>query len=286
MINISTKVPANWFPVKERATASGLLVMAQYIGFIVPMIASPIFIEQFDLKTMLGIYAAVALVSAVLALCAKERPPVPPGPEAPKESMGFANMRKLFVNRNFVPVLIISFISMGLFNTLMTMIEQIFMPKGFTSMDAGIIGAVFVVSGIVGAFLLPLISDKLRVRIPFFVAGVTLIGVLSMGLTFFTGYVLLIALSAILGFVIMGLAPILFQHGAETAYPVQEGASFGTIMLMGQVSGIIFVVLFDAILSASGIIVWPMMFLVVLAALQIPIASRMKESALYKSGTH
>ncbi|MDD5017299.1 MAG: MFS transporter [Eubacteriales bacterium] len=284
LINISTKVPANWFPVGERATASGFLVMAQYIGFIVPMIASPILIERFDIKTMLGIYAAVAVISAALALCAREKPQIPPGPEAPKESMGFANMRKLFMNKNFLPVLILSFISMGLFNTLMTMIEQIFMPKGLTSIDAGIIGAVFVISGIVGAVMLPLISDKLRTRIPFFIIGVSLIGILCTGLTFLLGYGLLIAISALLGFIIMGMAPILFQHGAEMAYPVQEGASFGSIMLMGQVSGIIFVLLFDTILGVSGTTVWPMMVLIVLALLQIPLAARMKESAIFKTG--
>ena len=255
--------------------------MAQYLGFIVPMVLSPVLIAK-GVPTMLGVYAAVSAVSAAMALLAKEKPPVPPGPEAPKESMGFASMRRLLVNKSFMPVLIISFVSMGLFNTLMTMIEQIFMPRGLSSADAGLIGAALVVSGIVGAVVLPIISDKLRVRAPFFVAGVTLAGVLCAGLAFFSPLALLIVVGALLGFVIMGLAPILFQHGAEVAYPMQEGASFGMIMLMGQISGILFVVLFDLLLGASGTPVWPMLGLIVLALAQVPVAARMRESALFK----
>jgi FLVCR family MFS transporter 7 len=283
LVNISTKVPANWFPVKERATASGLLVMAQYLGFIIPMIISPMLVgSKEDIAKMLGIYAIIALCCGVLACFAREKPPIPPGPEAPKESMSLKNMVGLFKNKNFVRVLIVSFLAMGIFNTLMTMIEKIFIPKGFSSADAGFVGAVFVVAGIIGAVVLPLISDKTRVRTPFLIAGVSLMGVLIVGLTVLLSYGWLLCVAGLLGFVIMGLAPILFQHGAEVAYPVQEGASFGTIMMMGQISGVLFVVLFDLVQGALNSIVWPMLILTVLSLVQIPVAARMKESALQK----
>jgi MFS transporter, FLVCR family, MFS-domain-containing protein 7 len=282
LINVSTKVPANWFPVKERATASGILIMAQYIGFIVPMVASPLLAEQFGMKVMLCVYAGIAVVSAFLAIIfTKEKPAVPPGPPAPVESMGLKNMGRLFLNRNFVLVLIVSFISMGIFNTIITMIEQIFKPRGITSADAGLIGAAFVISGIIGAVVIPLISDRIRKRIPLFITGISMMGILCAGLAFFSSYLLLILTAALLGFLIMGLAPILFQHGAEVAYPVQEGASFGLIMLMGQISGVLFVYLFGRIHEWTLSILWPMLFIIVLAASQIPLAVRMKESAIF-----
>lgn len=284
LVNISTKVPANWFGVKERSTASGILLMAQYIGFIVPMIVSPILVKQYDMKTMLGIYAVIAIISAIIALTfAKERPLVAPGPEAPKESMSLAGIKKLLSNKNFLWVLIISFISMGLFNTLMTMIEKILQPRGFTSEQAGIVGAVFVVTGIIGAVVVPMISDKLCKRIPVFIIGIMAIGPLCAGIAFLTSLPLILVCAATLGFLIMGMAPILFQHGAEVAYPVQEGVSFGFIMLVGQISGVAFVYLFDVILGSIGSIIGPMVFLIVFAILQIPIATLMKESNQFKS---
>ena len=277
LVNISTKVPANWFPVNERSTASGLLVMAQYLGFIIAMILSTVLIGALGIKNLLGIYALFALLCGVPALLAKERPPVAPGPEAPKESMDVKSMLRLFGNRGFLPVLTVSFIAMGLFNTLLTKVDQIFTPKG---VDAGLIGAVFVISGVIGAVALPMISDKLRRRVPFFIAGVSLIALLIASITFLTGAPVLLAISVLLGFTVMGVAPILFQHGAEKAYPVQEGASFGLIMMMGQISGILFVVLFEVIQGAAPP-VWPMLFLLILALAQIPAAAVMKESALF-----
>jgi FLVCR family MFS transporter 7 len=280
LVNISTKVPANWFPVNERSTASGLLVMAQYLGFIIAMILSTVLIDVLGIKNLLGVYALFALISGVPALFAKEKPPAAPGPEAPKESMDLRGMLGLFRNRRFLPVLTVSFISMGLFNTLMTKVDQIFSPKGA---DAGLIGAIFVISGIIGAVALPMISDRLRVRVPFFITGVALIALLLAGIAFLAGATVLVVISIILGFVVMGMAPILFQHGAEVAYPVQEGASFGSIMMMGQISGILFVVLFEVIQEASPGL-WPLLFLLILAVLQIPVAAVMKESQMIKQG--
>lgn len=281
LVNISTKAPANWFPEKERSTASGLLVMAQYLGMIIAMIVSTVMINTEDIKgsmnSILGVYALFALLCAIPVFFAKEKPPVAPGPEAPKESMDLGSIGRLFRNKSFVYVLLISFIAMGLYNTLLTKVGIIFTPRGA---DAGIIGAIFVICGVVGAVVLPVISDKKRSRVPFFIIGVSLMLVLIAAITFLSGFVTMAVISVILGFVIMGMAPILFQHGAEVAYPVQEGASFGLIMLMGQISGILFVVLFDLINGSTGNILWAMFFLMVFALIQIPISTRMKESAL------
>jgi MFS transporter, FLVCR family, MFS-domain-containing protein 7 len=283
LVNISTKVPANWFPLKERSTASGILVMAQYIGFIIPMIVSPALFQSMGMQALLGIYAGIALITALVAIFfTKEKPAIPPGPEAPKESMGFRNMGKLLLNKNFTFVLVISFISMGIFNTIMTVMEQFLNPKGIGSQDAGIILAVLVVSGIIGAFVLPMFSDKIRRRIPLFIIAMPILALLCVGLAFFTNYILIIVACALFGFSLMGMAPILFQHGAEVAYPVQEGASFGTIMLMGQISGILFVILFDVIFKATNAYLWPMLFLIILAVVQIPVAALMKESKILK----
>lgn len=289
LVNISTKVPANWFPVKERSTAAGLLIMAQYIGFIIPMVVSPLILDAFGaqteagIRTMLGVYAAFALLAAiVVSLFTKEKPPVPPGPEAPKEMMSLRNVGRLLVNRNYIWVLIVSFISMGLFNTLMTTLESILSPRGFNSVSAGVVMAVFVVTGIVGAVAVPIVSDRLRKRVPLFIAGIALLGPLCVGFTFFASMPLLVATAAAMGFIIMGLAPVLFQHGSEVAYPVPEGTSFGFIMLVGQVSGIAFVALFDLILGHTGSILAPMLFLICVAVLQVPITLLMKESDVIK----
>lgn len=278
LVNISTKVPSNWFPVKERATASGILVMAQYLGFIIPMaFAASLF--SLGMKTMMGIYALITVIAALLAIVlTRENPPVAPGQPEPKEDMNFRSIKELFKRRQYLLVLLIGFVSIGLLNTLLSMIESILAPKGMMELD-GIAGVIFIAAGIIGAIVVPMFSDKIGKRMVLIRIGIiSLIGLLAL-LTFIDNVAVVMVIYGVIGFLVMGLAPILFQHGAESAYPSKEGVSFGMIMLMGQVSGLIFVLVFELI-SASSIL-WSMLFLLLLAVIQLPSAVKMKESDVY-----
>ena len=282
LLNISTKVPANWFPVSERSIAAGILTMSQFLGFIVPMVLSPLIVSMDNYETAIPelykLYAIIACISTVIVIAfTREKPPIKPGPEAEKEDLSLASMLKLFKNRNFIYVLVIAFVSVGVFNALLTLIESILGPRGFTPDEAGLVGAVFVVAGVIGAVVLPIISDKIHRRVPLFVIGISMLVPLYIGITFLTDFALLMIIAAAAGFTIMGVAPVLFQHGAEVAYPVKEGTSFGTVLLMGQISGALFVVLFEAI-SGTGSVTIAMLLFVVLTAVQIPFAVKMKES--------
>jgi Na+/pantothenate symporter len=161
------------------------------------------------------------------------------------------------------------FVTVGkLFSTLFGIKYQIMM----------IAGAVFVVAGIIGAVVLPIISDKLRVRVPLFIITILLLIPLYLGLTFVKSFLLISIIAGTAGFAIMGVAPILFQYGSEVAYPIQEGTSLGLILLMGQISGALFVYVFEALIGTSGSIVWPMLLIVGMTAIEVPFTLRMKES--------
>ncbi len=285
LLNITTKATANWFPFEERATADGLLTMAQYAGFAIPMVLSPILVESAGVQTMLYVYAVIALISMVLVLVfIKEKPAVPPpGPAYENVDFSIGTYIDLFKKKQFLIALALAFISIGAFNTILTLIESILMPRGITSAEAGIIGAAFVVAGVIGAVVTPTISDKVGVRKKFMMAAIILLVPLYIGLTFVTSYPVLVVIAAISGYTIMGVAPILFQHSSEVAYPAQEGTSLGLILLMGQISGAIFVLLFEAISGATGSVAIPMMGLVILTALEIPLLAVMKESKLMQS---
>lgn len=284
LLNITTKVAANWFPFDERATAAGILTMAQYLGFALPMVLSPMLSEQYGLPGMLKLFAAVGVIASLLAIVfSREKPLVaPPGPEAEKEDFSLSTLKVLFRNKSYLLAMATAFISMGIFNTLLTLIEGILMPRGITSAQAGMIGAAFVLAGVLGAIVLPIISDKAAKRIPFLITAVVLLVPLYLGLAVLKGFVVLVLIAGLAGFAIMGVAPILFQHGSEVAYPVQEGTSLGMILLMGQISGVLFVFLFELAGGAFGSVTVPMIGVVILTALEIPLVANMKESALTK----
>lgn len=282
LLNISTKVPANWFPISERSTAAGILTMAQYIGFAVPMLLAPMIAEKHGIPDTFLVFAVIAVVSALISIAfTREKPRVaPPGPAAPKEDFQIKSAKNLFTNKAFLSVLFICFVSMGIFNTLLTLIESILVPRGITSAQAGIVGTVFVIAGIIGAVVLPIISDSVHKRVLFFICNIAILIPVYLGFTFVQSFVLLAILAGMAGFMTMGVAPILFQHGTEVAYPLPEGTSLGVVLLMGQVSGALFVYLFDFIQNISGTVIWPMLFVVILTAVEFPVTLRMKESKL------
>lgn len=280
LLNISTKVPANWFPLSERATAAGMLTMAQYIGFAIPMLITPIIAESSGIPNVFMLFAIIALISAFISIVLTKEKPLtpPPGPIAPSEDLSKASYKKLFYNKPYILVLLICFISMGIFNTILTLIESILLPRGITSVQAGIVGGVFVVAGIMGAVVLPIISDKLHIRVPLFISAILLLIPLYLGLTFVKSFLFISIIAGTAGFAIMGVAPILFQYGSEVAYPIKEGTSLGLILLMGQISGAVFVYAFEALKGTTGSIVWPMILIVVLTAIEVPFTLCMRES--------
>jgi len=282
LLNITTKVPANWFPVSERATAAGLLTMAQYVGFALALVLSPMLAARGGIPGVLWAFGLVAVVAALIAIVfTREKPPVPPpGPVPPQEGFALTSIKALFRKRAFVLVLIVGFISIGIFNTVLTLLESILAPRGISSMQAGVAGAVFVLAGVAGAVVLPIISDKLRRRVPMFVAAIALLGPLLLGFTYLKDFNLITICAGLAGFFSMGVAPVLFQYGSEVAYPVREGTSLGIILLMGQVSGALFVYLFEILSNVSGSITVPMLCLVVITLLEVPVAMQMKESKL------
>ena len=143
-----------------------------------------------------------------------------------------------------------------------------------------------VMGGIVGALLLPTLSDCSRRRIPFMVlalAGATL-GLV--GVTYTTSYWLLLASALALGFFLLAAGPIGFQYGAEVAYPAPEGTSNGLLLLMGQISGIAFIFGMDALKSSgTGSMTLLLLILIGLMVLGLLLCTRLRESALITGDT-
>jgi cyanate permease len=177
--------------------------------------------------------------------------------------------------------MVIFFIGLGVFNAVTTWIEDIMRPRGFTATQAGITGGLMIVGGIVGALIIPLLSDYYKKRTPFIIvalAGATL-GLI--GITFATSYWLLLFSGTVLGFFLLSSGPIGFQYGAEITFPASEGTSNGMLLLMGQVSGIAFIFGMDSLKSqATGSMTRSLVYLIGLMIVSILISFRLKESVI------
>jgi hypothetical protein len=103
------------------------------------------------------------------------------------------------------------------------------------------------------------------------------------GMTFATSYKLLLVSGFVFGFFLLSSGPIGFQYGAEITHPAPEGTSNSLLIVMGQISGIVFIICMDAFKSASGVMTNSMLALIVLTALSVILATVLKESPVAAS---
>ena len=284
ILNAVTSVAARWFPIRERATASGLGSLAMYLGIFLGLALTPVLVLHFQIGGMLMAYGIASVVAAlVFILFARERPatpPCPPGMEA--RSLVLDGFKTIFKQRNFVLLLVIFFVGLGVFNAVTTWIENVIAPRGFTSTQAGTIGGLMIVGGIVGALVIPSLSDRLRKRVPFIILALTGATLGLVGIAYATSYGLLLAASITLGFFLLSSGPIGFQYGAEITYPTPEGTSNGLLILMGQISGIIFIFAMDAFKSPqTGSMTSSLVVLIVLMAVSILLGTRLREPKIF-----
>ncbi len=253
LLNAWTKVPAQWFSIEERATAVGLVTLANLVGTALGMVLTPILIESISIPTVQLIYGGIAAFSALLfVVFARERPltpPCPPGLEV--RALMLDGLKHAFKVKDFLLYLAVIFIGLGLFNGINTWIENIVRPRGFTPTDAGTLGAVMLVGGLFGAVIIPPFSDRQHKRKKFLLLGIVLSIPGLIGLTFATEFWLLLVSAFALGFFLISTSPIGMQYAAEITFPTPEGTSNGLIQLFGQAS-VIFVYIMEALKSPDG----------------------------------
>jgi len=279
-LNSWTKVAAKWFPIQERATAVGLAAVASFIGTGIGLAFTPLLIERTSIPFTLLIYGIVAALSAVLfILFARESPPTPPcPPEMEARALMLDGLRSLIKSKPFWLLMWVFLIGNSLFNGISTWIESIVRLRGFSPAQAGVFGGLLLLGGIIGAFILPALSDKVRKRVPFLLLG--MLGSIPglIGLTFGQVYWVMILSSFAYGFFMISIAPIGYQYAAELTYPVPEGTSNGMLTLAGQIS-VVFILGMEA-LSVGGSFTRPLVILTGLVFLSGLLILTMRESPL------
>ncbi len=280
VLNAVTKLVAQWFPVNERATAVGLATLAQFVGIIVVMLLTPALVDRsaadFGLPTMLMTYGIASAAVAVLALVIlRERPPTPPDLAPATERLHLlAGIRHMLAHRDMRLVFGLYFIGLGVFNAVSTCIDQLCAQSGLDADETGLVGGIMLIAGIVGAAVLPPLSDKRRQRRPFLMLATGVMAPALLAMTLASAFLPLFIAAAVLGFFLLGAgAPVGFQYAAEVSHPVAESISQGAILFVGQLSGIAFIIGINAV----GIVPFMWVF-VALGAVATLIATALRES--------
>lgn len=253
LLNAWTKVPALWFPPTERATAVGLVTLANLVGTALGMVLTPALAERLPIPTIQLYYGAFsAACAAVFILAAREKPATPPSDDAGQaRSLMLDGLKHAFTVPSFRRYLVLSFVGLGIFNGVTTWIEAIVRPRGFGPSEAGALGAAMLVAGVIGAVILPAWSDKTGRRKPFIGLGLALAIPGLAGIALAQSFALLCASAAALGFFLTSVMPTGMQYASEVTRPTPEGTSNGLIQLFGQAS-VAFVYLMEALRGDDG----------------------------------
>jgi MFS family permease len=257
IINAVTAVTVRWFPFSERTMAGGLLALAQYLGIIIAMLVTPMMIGiNPDLpgygtgfEKMLWIYGIItALSSVALIIFIKEYPEGYAVESAETRKPFGEGVLHILRNRDSQITLLLFFFGLGIFNAVSSMTDSISEHAGVKDSN-GLVGGLMLIGGIIGALILPTLSDRLRKRRIFMVvciagmvpgvAGLAYAG--NLGFNPAYTYSVLLSSAFILGFFVMSAGPIGFQYAAEVNYPAPESASQGMMLWTGQLSGMLFV---------------------------------------------
>jgi MFS family permease len=278
LMNAWTKVPANWFSINERATAVGLVTLANLLGTALGMLLTPILTENIPIPTVQLIYGGVATLATVLFITLSREhpatPPCPPGMEV--RSLMLDGLKQIVKSVPFWLFVVVYFVGLGIFNGISTWVENIIRPRGFTPIDAGTLGASMIVGGILGAVIIPILSDKHHKRQRFMLLGVLLAIPGLLGVTFANSLWLILLSAFWMGFFLISVAPVGMQYVAEVTFPAPEGTSNGLIQFAGQLS-VIYVYIMEAMKSPNGAFTSSLVLSVGLLVLLVGVITQMKD---------
>ena len=285
LLDAWTKVPANWFARGERATAVGLITLASMLGIAVGMVLTPILADAMSIARVQIAYGLFAAVTAVAFLAlARERPATPPCPPGMDErALMLDGLKHALTVKPFLVMLGVAFMVMSAFNGVTTWVEQIIEPRGFGSTEAGIMGGLMLIAGIIGAVVLSALSDRQGKRIRFMVVALVATVPGMLGIAFVSSTLLLYAFAAVLGFFLVAVLPIGMQYSAEITQPTPEGTSNGLIQLCGQVS-VVYVYVMAALRTGNGSFTVSLLLSAVLLVVCAVAVSRLKDATPVEAG--
>uniref|UniRef100_A0A8R1DYC6 Major facilitator superfamily (MFS) profile domain-containing protein n=1 Tax=Caenorhabditis japonica TaxID=281687 RepID=A0A8R1DYC6_CAEJA len=251
---LPTKLAAYWFADNERAIANTLSSMSNPIGIAVMYSIAPVFVNKNTPENFFQMNIAVTAVAAIpVALSIfinKSQPPTPATPskaENVKTPSFLQGVKLCFKSKTFTVLAFCLGGGVGLFNALYNNLQPALCVKGYNQTFNGGMGTLLITSGLVGSAISGLIVDKWGQFEKVMKVSFCLAGIAAASLTVCINYenvewwvIISICAFGAFGF---SIYPIGLEMGVEATFPVAEATSTGLIIMLGQIQGVIYVVI-------------------------------------------
>ncbi|KAI4454468.1 major facilitator superfamily protein-related [Holotrichia oblita] len=237
ILSLPPKIAAVWFGPNEISTACFIGIFGTQLGTALSFVLPPLIVKNHDNLDEIGqelsyLFYGIAVFCTVTTILVfiffKSEPPLPPSKvqaELRANKVPFSmeefwkSYKVLMMNKNFW-LLTISFgINLGVYISFCTMLNQIILEYfANAEKDAGLIGLLLVVTGMIGLIIFGIILDKTK-KYKIFQTAYYGVG---------------------------------FEFGLELTYPQPESTSIGILIAIVQVFGIGFTLLFGQLIAYFG----------------------------------
>ncbi len=281
VVNGITKLVVAWFPAQEEATAVGLGSLSLFIGMMIGLGLTPVMVDSFGFRQMVLVYGILGIVGILLFfLLVRTKPPTPTRSYREDITPIWQGLKQILRMRNFIILGFIALIGIGVFNGLATWLEKILNELQHIPMvNAGFIAAILIFSGMLGCFVIPLISDRTKRRKPFLILA-SLIGMVCVIILMLpANYFANMANSIVLGFFLLPALPIILTMSVEITGAEFAGISVAYLQLLGNAAAVAIVPVMEALRRTSGTHILPLALLAVLLLVAFVLSIKIKDTS-------
>ncbi|GJJ77424.1 MFS transporter, FLVCR family, MFS-domain-containing protein 7 [Entomortierella parvispora] len=282
-LGVVPKYAAVWFSENGRTTATMLGSVSNAFAAALAQLIIPVITTSGDtMSTTVLVCAILSTVAIIPAFFIQERPPTPPSAsaeEALKETIEepfWVLLKKVLVNTQFLMLMIVFGSFVAVFNSVTSLISQFTEPFGYSTDEAGYMGAAMVVAGLIGAGIAGPVIDKTK---QYKSLIKTLVPITALSIVAFVFAVRrgdmggIMAVSVIMGLSAFAVLPAALEMAVEMTYPVTPASSASILWAFGQLMGVIFLLILgklqDDHLSATKNINPPLIFMAVWCVLVV-----------------
>ncbi|KAE8749600.1 hypothetical protein FOCC_FOCC003588 [Frankliniella occidentalis] len=269
ILNVPARLAAVWFGPGQVSSACSIGVFGNQLGVALGFVVPPMLVTQSEDVELLGeqlrilFYIVAGVTSVLLVLILfffQAGPPLPPSPaqatiKASENEGFFISVKRLSTNWPYMLLLLSYGVNIAVFYAISTLLNQVVLKVFPHSRDAGHIGLVIVLAGMLGSVVCGVVLDSTGrfKETTLAVYALSLVGMLVYTYSFFTGLIWVVYLaSAVLGFFMTGYLPVGFEFAAELTYPEPEGTSAGLLNAAVQMFGILFTMFYGWIFERAG----------------------------------
>jgi MFS family permease len=176
------------------------------------------------------------------------------GPIRSGQGSVWHDIQSLFRNKDFVILLVTMSLLLGMFSAFLTVLYQLISHYGYDNRDAGILGFVVIIAGLMGTIVVGFVMKKThayRSLLQGIVVAAVLFFIITMLVMVPDEFPGLVVCMILLGITLLPVLPVMMENCAEIGYPISEELSTGIVFSVSNVTGLIFIFIVQELIPKS-----------------------------------